>query len=257
MNLPTPYNPPPSNSFNVEGPAKVLLLPDIHIPYHELTPLREAMLYGKKRPPTHVLLNGDAIDFYQLSFWEKDPRKLRLLDELGLLRDFIGTVRLTFPKAKVVYKIGNHEDRLRRYIWAKAPELVGLPVAEFEGLIGLKELGVKTVPSRTTIRLGKLPVLHGHEYRFAISNPVNPARGLFLRTKSTALCSHHHARSEHSERTVEGKLITTWSTGCLCNLSPDYLPYNNWSHGFAFIEVDKAGAFDVNNLRIIHGKVYA
>lgn len=257
MNLPAPYTPPSTASYCINGPARVLLLPDIHIPFHELTPLREAMLYGKKRQPTHILLNGDAIDFYPLSNWERDPRKLRLLDELDMLREFLGTIRLTFPRAKVAYKLGNHEDRLRRYIWTKAPELVGLPMAEFESLVGLAELGIDMVPSRTTIRLGKLPVLHGHEYRYGITNPVNPARGLFMRTKSTALCSHHHARSEHSERTVDGKLITTWSTGCLCNLSPDYNPYNSWSHGFAFIEVAKDGAFDVNNLRIIHGKVYA
>ncbi len=35
-----------------------------------------------------------------------------------------------------------------------------------------------------------------------------------------------------------------------------YAPVNNWNHGAAAIEVDKAGAFHVENFRIIDGAIY-
>jgi hypothetical protein len=41
-----------------------------------------------------------------------------------------------------------------------------------------------------------------------------------------------------------------WSTGCLCDLTPDYSRVNRWNHGFAVVEVDEAGSFNVDNLRI-------
>jgi hypothetical protein len=53
-----------------------------------------------------------------------------------------------------------------------------------------------------------------------------------------------------------GKLITTWSTGCLCNLNPDYMVLNKWNHGFAFVEVGSNGDFTVKNHRIYKGRVW-
>ncbi len=77
-----------------------------------------------------------------------------------------------------------------------------------------------------------------------------------LRARVSALCSHFHQRSEHSTRDGNGKLLTTWSTGCLCQLAPDYAPFNEWSHGFATVAVDKNGAFEVTNHKIIDGQLW-
>jgi hypothetical protein len=112
------------------------------------------------------------------------------------------------------------------------------------------------VTDKRPIRLGELNIIHGHEYKFAISNPVNPARGLFLRCKAYAMCGHFHQSSYHSEKNVEQNKIATWSTGCLCDMHPDYAPYNNWSHGFAFVETFADGKFEVQNKIIAHGRVF-
>src|SRR5574343_300047 len=68
---------------------------------------------------------------------------------------------------------------------------------------------------------GKLPILHGHEVR-RMAMAVNPARGLFMRLKSWGMCGHCHKTSEHTERDIRGTILTTWSVGCLCDLSPVY-----------------------------------
>lgn len=56
---------------------------------------------------------------------------------------------------------------------------------------------------------------------------------------------------------AEIQVTGTWSTGCLCDLHPDYAPLNKWNHGFAFVEVFNGGKFEVQNLFISDGKVYS
>ena len=74
-------------------------------------------------------------------------------------------------------------------------------------------------------------------------------------TKSTALCGHYHQSSDHTETRIDGDTITTWSTGCLCNLHPKYMPLNKWNLGFAlYNQVDK-DFWHLQNKRIIQNQV--
>jgi hypothetical protein len=140
-------------------------------------------------------------------------------------------------------------SRLPRYYASKAPELIGLPVLAMDTVLGLEYRGIEFLQYKQIVMAGKLPILHGDELR--ISTAVNPARGLFLKAKSWAMCSHFHSTSEHTARDINGKILTTWSTGCLCDLSPDYQPYGEWNFGFALVNVEKNGDFTVENRRIL------
>lgn len=244
------------NAVGFDGPMKVLVLPDIHLPYHDKPALVHAIRYGWSNGADAILLNGDTFDFFSISFWEKDPRRRNFPNELKICGEFLNTLREMFPKARIIFKEGNHEERYPRYMRVRAPELLGVSNFEIPELLKFEDKGVEWVCDKRPIRLGQLNVLHGHEYNFAISNPVNPARGFFLRSKVLCLGSHMHQTSQHSEKDLEEKVVSTWSTGCLCDLHPEYRPINNWNHGFAFIEVFGNGAFEVQNLRIIDGKVY-
>lgn len=243
-------------SEQLDGPMRVLVLADLHIPYHDKAAVVAALRYGKKQRADTILLNGDIADCFSVSFWEKDPRKRDFAGEVKTVRDFLAAVREGFPKARIIYKIGNHEERYERYMSCKAPELLGLEDFSFEKVFQLEENRIELVKDKRPIRLGKLNVVHGHEFKFGISAPVNPARGYFLRAKSHCLGSHLHQSSQHSEGNVEQKVISTWSTGCLCDLHPDYSPMNSWNVGFAFVEVDKQGAFNVDNVKVIEGRIY-
>jgi len=255
--------PDPIKSFDEEwgavqlaGPAKCLVVCDLHIPYYDKAAVVQALKHGVDRSADTVMMLGDIGDFFAESFWEKDPRKRDFAGELKAVKAFLGVVRDQFPKARIVYKLGNHEDRHLRYMRVKAPELLGVPEFEFDSILGLANFGITSVGDNRPIRLGKLNMIHGHEYRFAISNPVNPARGLYLRGKAHVLCGHFHQTSQHSEKNLEENVVSTWSVGCLCDIHPEYRPLNGWNNGFAFVEVDAAGAFHVDNLRIIDGRVY-
>jgi len=201
-----------------------------------------------------VILCGDWIDFYGLSRFVKDPRKRSVKDEIEELHEILAIIRNALPGARIIYKLGNHEERLDNYLMVNAPALYGMAEIELESLLKLSELGIEVVKDKRIIKIGHLAIIHGHEYIYSISNPVNPARGLFNRAKKSAICFHHHQTSEHTEPTISGDIITTWSGGCLCGLNPEYMPLNKWNLGFVEI-YDDAGFYRVNNRRIVNYKL--
>jgi len=242
--------------YIIDGPAKILVMSDIHIPYHDEAAVAAAIAYGRKNKTDTLLLNGDICDFFALSRWETDPRERDFETERDKTVQFFGHIRSLFPKAPIVWKLGNHEERYQSYMMQKAPEIFGLPEFDIAAIFHTEEYGIEVVKEMRPVHAGKLPIVHGHEYKFAISNPVNPARGLFLKAKTSALCGHHHQRSEHSEKDLHEKQHTTYSTGCLCNLRYKYAPINNHSHGFAVVTVEADGGWHVDNRKIIKGRVW-
>lgn len=240
----------------IQGPINALVFSDVHIPYHSRDVVETILRYGMERGCDTIILNGDLNDFFSISHWQNDPRKRDLAGELRTSREFFAAVRSRFPKARIIHKEGNHEERWVRYLSVKAPEILGVEEFDIPRILRHADYGVEWVGEMRPIRLGGLNVIHGHEYRFPISNPVNPARGLFNRAKTLALCGHMHQSSNHNESNMEGKIIGTWSLGCCFDLHPDYRPLNNWNHGFATVEVDRTGEFQVENKKIIHGRVF-
>jgi len=231
----------------------ILVLSDIHIPYQDNEALSLAIEYGIEHNVDTVILNGDITDFYAVSRFEIDYRKRDLPEELYATKDFLQTLRKAFPNALIIFKIGNHDDRWQQYLLKHF--LKGIEEIELYSLFKFAELGIKEVASMSIIWAGKLAILHGHEHRYGMIAPVNPARGLFLRTKQSALIGHVHRTSEHTEKTLDGKLIGTWSTGCLTTLEPHFMRFNNHNHGFAHIELEKDGMFTVYNRKIINGRI--
>lgn len=241
--------------YQIHGPAKALLLADVHCPYHDDVALRAALWEGLDAGCDTVVLLGDIIDFYSVSRWEKDPEQRDVKAEVAATRQLLGTIRDAFPDARIVFKKGNHDERLERYLSVKAPELLNVPEFQVEHLLQLGDLGIDVVGDARPVRLGKLNALHGHEYT-SISSAVNAARGLYLKARGHALCGHVHATSQHSDPDIDGKTTTCFTIGCLCDLRPRYLPFNRWGHGCAIVDVDSKDAFSVSNKRIIDGKCW-
>jgi len=232
------------------------VMSDLHVPYHKEAAVKLALKEAKKRRADVVLLNGDIIDCFALSRWEKDPRERNFRREVEMTRQLLEAISELFPDARKLFKLGNHEERYQSYMQLKAPELLDLDDFQFEHVLRLEEFGWECVKDCRPIRLATLNVLHGHEYRFSISNPVNPARGLFLRGKVHAMCGHFHQSSAHNEATLEDKSIACFSMGCMCDLRPRYMPLNKWNCGFSIVDVDEAGGFDVDNFRVVRGRLY-
>lgn len=253
-----PYKLPESHEtsyepFILEG-KRVFLLNDIHIPYHSIEAITAALDFAKKENPDVVLLNGDALDFFGLSRFVKDPKKRSFAEELNTFKEFFQIIDREFPSAKKIFKVANHEERYEHFLWQKASELDGVEEFDLANIIKARANGIEVVKDKRIINYYGLNIIHGHEFSSGFFSPVNIARGLYLRGKTSAIQGHNHQTSEHTEPDMNGKITTTWSVGCLCELHPAYSPINKWNHGFAMIDAAPDG-FEVRNKRIYKGTI--
>lgn len=231
----------------------ILFLSDIHLPYHDIKALTIALDYGKKHNINTIYLNGDIIDCYQASTHEKDPRNRDMKGELDAMRSFLDLLAKNFPKAKIFYKIGNHEMRWERYLKVKAPLILDCEEFRLDVLLKCGERGITVIPNTQLVKMGKLNVLHGNEYRGG--GGVNVARTLWLRAGDNVIAGDKHKTQTGLKTNIDKNVVGTWSVGCLSELNPEYLPMNEWNHGFAHIEVFSNGDFSVHNKQIINGKI--
>ena len=238
------------------NPGTLGILSDVHVPYHEPHIIAKACQYFKEKGVDSILLNGDILDFWAGSKFLKIGTKPDTVEELKRGREFLAWLRFQFKDVPIYYRLGNHELRWSHYLWSKGGEIAkamqlmfgpGMGLPEF---LHFKEHDITFVDAHI-VKAGRLNILHGHEFGGGFFNPVNAARGAFLRGKSNILVGHHHATSEHQESNLEGDQIAAWSTGCLCELRPEYAPVStktNW--GAAIVKHEEDGSFYVDNFRI-------
>ena len=235
--------------LKVTGPVGILS--DVHVPYHSEVAVAAAVGHLKTQRLAALLLNGDIADFYAISRYMKDPKRRDFKAELEAVRSFLQWLRQEFPGIPIVLKCGNHEERWQHWLFQHAAEISDDPRMSLTAWLDLKENDIELVEDQRPVMLGKLPVLHGHELPKGMAAPVNVARGAFLRTLSTCLVGHSHRTSNHAESNMWHHETACWSTGCLCDLRPEYSKFNRWNHGFAMVTVHDGGAFDVQNYRVM------
>ena len=235
---------------------RVLLLSDIHISYQNDEALFAALEYGHSKNVDCIYLNGDTMDMYQLSRHEKDPRKRDFKYELDCTRVFLKGLRDMFPKALIIFKIANHEARYEKWMLQNSAVVFDEQYMSLSSLLGFTELGIIEVGSKQFAYAGKLPILHGHELPMK-SGGDNPANLSKKKMGKQVIFGHFHKTSQASGREFDkGMSYAIYSTGCLCDLHPDYMPINEWNHGFAYLEISKDGNYTVENKIIIDGVVY-
>lgn len=240
----------PFEPFVMDGCKRVGIISDLHVPYHSDLAIRAAVKQLQDNAIDGLLINGDYCDFYRISRYEKDPGARSFADELRFCVEGLQHLRAHFPKARIVFKLGNHEERWDAFIWARAPELYNVQACRIHELLQLQSMGIELVTDQRPVLIGKLPILHGHELQKGIAAPVNPARGAFLKTLHTIAVGHSHRTSTHVEPDMFGREVAVWSVGCLCAPNPEYNRFAKSNHGFAFVSLATDGQFDFKNYRI-------
>ena len=91
---------------------KVLVLPDLHVPYTNMDYIKEAYAFNKKYKADIVVQLGDFFDFYNLSSYAKSTDADSAREELEAARKQVKIIAKMFPKMTILK--GNHEDRLNR-----------------------------------------------------------------------------------------------------------------------------------------------
>jgi len=234
----------------------ILLISDLHIPYHNIDAITIALDYGKKEKVNTIFINGDLIDCHSVSKFESDPKKRSIKEEFDATKEFLVQLRKAFPKALIYWLKGNHCIRWEKFLYSKVREIWDDDYFFLEERLQLNSVGVKILDDKVLVKAGKLSITHGHHIFKGAFTPVNPSRGAFLRAKQSLIVGHLHRPSHHPETDLDGKIISCWSTGCLCELRADYSPLvGNTMHGFAHIQLSKDGDYTVKNYSIINGKL--
>lgn len=231
--------------FHVEAGSRLAIISDIHIPYHSVKHLNMWYRLAQDYEPTHILINGDLLDFYRMSRYEKDPNMRDTLYEVDQTLQFFEWLTSSF-EADIIFKEGNHDERWRKYIYNQAPEFSKFKQFELREVLCLDEFNITYVTDQRIVMAGSFPILHGHEVHG--SGGVNPARSLASKLEDSALMGHCHRTSEHLSRNTFGKWVRCYSTGCLCELHPEFSRINKWNNGCAFVDTYDDDSYEVNNV---------
>lgn len=219
-----------------ESVSKMLLLYDLHIPYHDKESIEIALEYGYNKGVDAILFGGDALDMYQVSRFTKLPDAPSIQDEIDMFHELVVDIKKNFMGIKIYFMIGNHEARWNNYLFSNAPMIGSMRCTQLEEALECENYGITFINEKRNVVFSGANLIHGHEYE-GWSNPVSPARGFFLKAGGCVIGGHYHTTTEHEGRTIDDRLIGAWSVGCLCDLNPTYRPkvFNKWNNGFGYI----------------------
>lgn len=240
-------------SFEIPG-RKLLTISDIHLPCHATQPLLATINYAKRNPPDTILLNGDILDFPDISRHYRKPGGAGVKRELEIARQFLFWLRGEFPRVEIIWKEGNHEERWAKNIGAKNPEIYDIISNSWSDCVGARETSVRIIRDQAKLRFGNWLILHGHECSKAGASGVNPADKMLNTTRCNTAFSHVHRESQATAYTALGEKVTCISQGCFEHLNPEWMRINKWHHGFSEAELHSNGKAYFE-LRTVDGNV--
>lgn len=228
-------------------PNKVIAVGDIHWPYHDeaVWALTKKVVYYWN--PDLLFFLGDNWDFYQVSSYENDPkRRFALQEDIDVGLREIAKIRRKKPELEMKTLLGNHELRMRRYLWGKAPELSQLRSLQFESLIEAERYGIGIIErGPEPYWIGELGYIHGDEVK------GNNAKARLAKKEGNFIFGHDHRFSSAYKTTLKGQLHGAFGNACLCSLRPHYTMLPDWHHGFSLIYYSSDGSFSVDQRPIM------
>lgn len=244
---------------NEKKPYKIMLVTsDHHVPHHNVPALRAVLkLMDDVKFDINVIL-GDFYDASVISHWNTNKRKT--LEGKRLKKDYIvcNTIldemdkRLPAGAAKH-YLFGNHDGSWFDDLLESMPSLEGM--VEPTSQMKLKERGYQTYEYNEIVPFNRLNLTHG------IYAGGNPIKKHLDELKVNIMFGHtHQLGMQFSSSPARDIAFAGYNTGCMSDLSPDYMKNrpHAWTHGFAIVYLYPNGYFDVNLIRIIQGKfIYA
>lgn len=233
---------------------KALILADLHVPNHDMSAINAALDACSGHQITDVIILGDLLECDKLSSWLVNPSSQTVAEELSqatALLDYIGS---RFPGARQVIIEGNHELRLKTYLWKKAPALSSIAALTVPNLLGITDrweyISVTDLlcAGQPPPSLGGLFLLHGHELNISDSAKDALERA-YYRAHFPVLVAHRHQSLEFSARRIDSTYARSWCVGCLCSIFPEYRPVNDWCHGCAIVTYTDT-EYAVDNIRL-------
>jgi hypothetical protein len=231
--------------------TRVAVLPDIHVPAHNKKILWSVIQALKDYKPHILILIGDVADVFGLSAWPVPPGVVRNLNsELEQTRRLVDRLVAESGCHWCFYIMGNHEDRIWRYLCNVAPHLANVtdpntrePIVSVHGLLGYKPGDNVTFIYDTAERggFGGAIVINDdtefHHGFIVRPNPGASPRADSERTGRSTGTGHTH-RAGFSVRETNDGAIMSMEFGHLVDVKHAYMAYantlNNWHPAIGF-----------------------
>jgi predicted phosphodiesterase len=210
---------------------KSIVLSDIHFPFQNDKALKVVDQYLKDNIFHNIYLLGDIIDFYALSDFNKNPdRATTLQEDLNTTKAYLTHIRSLSLGSHIYFIDGNHEVRLKRYLW-KHPEISSLDALSLPNLLGFKENNIMHKPQYHIEN--NMIFEHGSICR---KHSAYTAKAMFEKRGMSGMSGHTHRLGHYLHTNMTGSF--QWlENGCLCSLEPEYLiGVPDWINGFSIIE---------------------
>lgn len=235
-----------------------VVLADLHIPFGDDRALAVALKIAKAAKPDTIWLLGDILDFAPISRFRDAARYDHdVQDELDECVALLQKLRRAHPKAAINWMLGNHEHRLKHYLWTNAAAIRNLRTSKLEQQFRYDKndeplnLGVTFLHDSRTLARGDFHIKHGTKSNIYATRHECDTEG------RSGLSAHTHRPGTWVWRTP-GSGQRRWDTiGCLCGLNAPYRQDDqapsHWNHGLGVLTV--AGRdVGVENVTINNGR---
>lgn len=213
----------------------IISLTDFHVPYEDQTAIQLAYAFCHWLQPEIIIVH-ELHDFYAVSKFDKDPdRKENLQDEIDQANKYLKELRRICPESRIILLKSNHTERLRKYLWSKAPELNSLRCLKLEELFELRKLNIEY---KDCFMFRDFLFKHGNIVR---QDSAYTAKGEFLKEGCSGASGHTHRLGMYFSTKRGGKYVWVES-GCLCKTDASYIDGTaNWQQGFSLISFQEKG----------------
>lgn len=230
---------------------KILFLGDVHSPHHDKKAWELVMNVAQDFKPNTIILLGDFLDCFTVSSYSKSPlRATQLEDEVVEAKSMLEQLDNLKAKRKI-FVAGNHEDRLRRYLQDKAPELFS--TISVPKILELDKRKWQYIEYKEHYKLGKLYITH--DVSTAGRYSAYRALETFQHPVATA---HSHRLSYVVEGNATGEALCSASFGWLGDVDQiDYMSKmaakKNWALGFGVGYLEKTSeSVYINPIAIVN-----
>ena len=241
---------------------KLVIAGDFHIPHYDSILFDLFLKFLSDFKPDYLVINGDFLDCWAISKFDKVPRDGKLANEVELGRKLLEKIRNIVPKAEISYIEGNHEFRLRQYVIKNAPEIYDFAPTVQE-LLDLDSLNIEWVGTKkgankwvdTYKKFGQLYVGHWDRVN---KHSAMTAKNL-VEDKGVSLVQNHvHRGGVYHKRLEDGIQLVGIENFCMCDLSPDYTSNVNWQQGWtvAYIDIEGSGRFHAYPIQVLGYKFF-
>jgi predicted phosphodiesterase len=228
-----------------------MVLPDLQVPYHDKGFVKKLLAVAEEHQPDLIVGIGDWMDFPEVSRWTK-----------GLAGEYADTLQSSIdqgralwcafrdvcPDARLVWKTGNHDERIEEFVYRYAPPLRNLRSARLEGLFDLEPIQVEVHRHPLPVFGGRVLVMHGHEEAYS---SVPGKWGLEQVKKQGVSVVYGHTHTPFlSTHTVgsgrKAKSFFAMNVGHGCDPGQMHYAksgYFNWCRAFGMIHVDRGKVY--------------